>query len=169
MKKIIIKQLKQLVGFEFTRTTRTANMECLKFGTLLKIDRKGIERQIGEFGIHLQCPWRITQGNILLIGSDDIYEQPDESAEYDENFDWDVQGGNLRDVKLDSFLKSGKYVVSSVSADDFGGFELVFNDNVKLSVFPTLSSKSAYSEYWRLLDNRDEKKNHFVVSSSGFD
>jgi hypothetical protein len=169
MKNTIIIQLQQLLGFELTRTTRAANMECLKFGVLYRIDRKGVKQQIGEFGIHLQCAWRITQGNILLIGSDDVWEQPDESDEYDENFDWDVQGGNLRDKKLESFLKSRKYVVKLVEADDFGGFELDFNDNIKLTVFPTLSSKNKYSEYWRLLDNRNENKNHFVVGSLGID
>jgi len=166
MKKIIIKQLQQLIGLEFTRTTRVANMECLHFGTILRKNHKGIERQIGEFGIHLQCPWRITKGNGLLVGSDDVWEQPDENADYDENFNWDVQGGNLRDVRMAAFFNSGKYVVQSVKVDDFGGFELSFNDDVKLTVFPASSSKS---EDWRLLDNRDENKHHFVVGTLGID
>ena len=167
VKETINKKLQQLVGYEFTRTTRAANMECFKFGTLYSVDRKGIDRQIGEFGIHLQCPWRITQNDIILAGDNDLCEQPDENAEYDENFEWDIQGGNLRDVKLETFLNAGKYVVKSVEADNFGGFEMTFNNNVKLTIFPTLSSKSRYNEYWRFLDNRDEEKNHFVVSSSG--
>ncbi|MDL2262451.1 hypothetical protein LJC11_02995 [Bacteroidales bacterium OttesenSCG-928-I21] len=167
MKDSIKQTLQQLVGLEFTRTTRTANMECLKFGVLHRIDHKGIERQIGEFGLHLECPWRFTKKNIILVGNDDLFEQPDEKAEYDENFNWDIQGGNLRDVKLDTFLKSAKYIVKSVNADNLGGFELKFNRNIKLSVFPTLSSKAEYSEYWRLLDNKDENKNHFVVGTTG--
>jgi len=167
MKKEIEQILQQLVGYEFTRTTRTADMECFKFGTLFRKDRKEIERQIGEFGIHLQCPWRISKGNILLVGSDDLLEQPDENAEYDENFDWDVQDGNLRDVKLKDFLNSGKYIVESVKADNIGGFELLFTDNIKLTVFPSLSSKNQYSEYWRMLDNRNTNNSHFVVGTFG--
>ena len=169
MKNEIEQKLQQLVGYEFTRTTRAANMECLKFGVLYRDDYKGIERQVGEFGIHLQCPWRITKDNTLLIGSDDLVAQPDETAEYDENFEWDIQGGNLRDVKLKSFLNSGKYIVKSVSADYFGGFELCFNDNVKLTSFPASTSKFVYSEYWRLLDNRNEDSEHFVVNSYGIE
>jgi len=164
MKQEIIKALQKLIGFEFTRSTRAANMECIKFGILYEKDRKGIERQIGEFDIHLQCPWRITKGSEIIVGCDDLYEQPDETAEYDENFNWDVQGGNLRDVKLETFLKSGKYIVKDITIDDFGGFELIFNDAIKLTVFPTLSSKFEYSEYWRLLDNRTEQK-HFIVGT----
>ena len=164
MKKEIKNTLKKLVGLEFTRTTRMGATECIKFGVLYRVvDRTGIERQIGEFGIHLQCPWRITQGNFLLVGSDDVVEQPDESAEYDANFNWDVKGGNLRDVKLKHFLEKGNYKVITVKADDFGGFELTFNDNIKLTAFPTSSCNNIYSEYWRLLDNKNEENEHFVV------
>jgi len=169
MKKQIKKVLEQLLGFEFTRTRRTACTECLHFGTLFRKDHKGIERQVGEFGIHLQCPWRITKGNGMIVGSDDVWEQPDENADYDENFNWDVQGGNLRDVRMAAFFNSGKYVVQSVKVDDFGGFELSFNDNVKLTVFPASSNRNFFSEYWRLLDNRDENKKHFVVTPLGID
>jgi len=169
MKNKIKHILEHLVGFEFTRTTRAGATECLKFGTLYRHDHKGIERQIGEFGIHLQCPWRITKDNVILVGYNDLTEQPDETAEYDENFDWDVQMGNLRDLKLTAFLGSGSYVIESVEADDFGGFELTFNDNVKLTVFPTSSSKNQYGEYWRLLDNRNEESIHFVVGSLGIE
>jgi len=167
MKDIINQALKQLIGLEFTRTTRAANMECLKFGILYQKDRKGIERQVGEFGLHLQCPWRFTKGNEIIVGNDDLTEQPDENAEYDENFNWDIQGGNLRDVKLKLFLETGNYKVTSAKADEFGGFELLFTDNIKLTVFPALSSKNQYSEYWRMLDNRNTISNHFVVGTFG--
>jgi hypothetical protein len=165
MKNKINSILKQMIGFAFTRTTRAANMECFQFGTLLRIDHKGIERQIGEFGLHLQCPWRFTKSNFIIVGSDDLYEQPDELSEYDENFNWDVQGGNLRDVKLESLLKSNKYIVKSIYEDNFGGFRIYFSNDLNLSVFPTLSSKSEYSEYWRFLDNKNKK--HFVMSTLG--
>lgn len=160
------KILKQLVGLELTKTTRAGAMECLKFGVFYKRDRKGIDNQIGIFGLHLQCPWRITKNDIILVGSDDVVEQPDEKGEFDDSFDWDVQGGNLRDVKLENMLKSEKLVVKSVVADNLGGFQLVFHNNITLSVFPTSSSKSFYSEYWRLLVNKNNPK-HFVVSIGG--
>lgn len=169
MKTRIKRLLQQLNGLELTRTTRTANMECLKFGILYKVNHKGIERQIGQFGLHLQCSWRITKDNIIIVGDDDLYEQPNEMAEYNENFNWDIQGGNLRDIKLCTFINSRKHIISSVEADDFGGFELIFDNNIRLTVFPTLSSKSIYNEYWRFLDNRGEDSKHFVVNSFGID
>ena len=41
---------------------------------------------------------------------------------------------------------------------------LTFNNNIKLTVFPSSSCKNFYSEYWRLLDNRNKDSKHFVVS-----
>ncbi len=169
MKDNIKKELKQLIGLELTRTTRTGATECLKFGTLYKIDHKGIERQVGKFGLHLQCPWRITQNNIILVGDNDLYEHPSEAENFDSNFDWDVPNGNLRDVKLSVILKSKKNVVEFVYVDEYGGFELIFNEDTKLSVFPTLSVKSSYGEFWRLLNNQCEAKNHFVVGTFGIE
>ena len=157
MKKEIKKALEQLVGFGFTGTSRVdGTAEYINFGELGIIKDGTEEWQVGEFNIRLECPWRITKGNILLIGSDDFAEQPDETAEYDENFNWNVQGGNLRDVKMTDFLNSGKYIVESVQTDEFGGFELTFNDNVKLTVFPAMSSKSEHNEFWGISDSRDE-------------
>jgi hypothetical protein len=169
MKSKIEQILKQLVGFEITKTTRSGATECLKFGTKFRNDHKGIERQIGAFALHLQCPWRFTKDNKILVGDNDLFEQTDETGEYNEDFNWDIQGGNLRDVKLMNLLKSRGLVVKSIEVDDFGGFELAFPKNIKLKVFPTLSSKSTYSEYWRLLDNRNNESKHFVVGPLGFD
>lgn len=164
MKKENIKQqLNLLIGYELTHTTRMGATECLKFGTLYKTDFKGIERLIGNFALHLQCAWRFTKNDVILVGDLDLYEQPNEMADFDMNFDWDIQQGNLRDVKLKSLLQSEKLIVKSVENDSFGGFEINFNEDFKLTAFPTLSSKSQYSEHWRLLDNRKEDNEHFIA------
>jgi len=163
----INKILQDLIGLPLTRTTRAANMECLKFGTLLEADKYGKTVNIGNWGLHLQCPWRLTNTKEIIIGSDDLYEQIDENAGYDENFDWDIKGGNLRDVKLKNFISENIMTVKSAIADNFGGLEIVFNDNITLTVFPVVSSKAGY-EYWRLLDNKDLSKNHYISTSTGY-
>jgi len=163
MKDKIEKELRQLVGLEFTRTTRAAYMECLKFGILFSTLKDGKEVNIGQFGLHLQCAWRITKKNGILVGDLDRYDQPDEFANYDENFNWDTVSGNLRDVRLSNILKENKLIVQAVKADNFGGFEILFENNMQLTVFPNLSNKSEYNELWRLMDNRKNNKRHFVV------
>jgi hypothetical protein len=167
LKEQIDRNLTQLVGLKLTTTTRAANMECLKFGHLFETDKSGQQIQIGEFALHLQCPWRFTSETKILIGSIDLYEPVDESAEYDEYFDWDKPNGNLRDVKLQELIKTQNLTTLSVVADTFGGFEVLFSNRIKLSVFPAYSKADEYSEYWRLLSNILANKNHFVVNGSG--
>ena len=142
-------------------------MECLKFGHLLEITKAGQQNQIGEFALHLQCPWRFTTETEILIGSLDLYEPVYENADYDEHFDWDKPNGNLRDFKLQQLIKTQNLTVISVVADGFGGFEVLFDNGIKLTVFPAYSKVDQYSEHWRFLTNKETNKNHFVVSCSG--
>lgn len=159
--------LKDLIGLPLTRTTRAADMECLKFGTLHLPSMDGDILNYGEFGLHLQCPWRFTSEKEIIVGSADLFEQKDETAEYVENFDWDVKSGNLRDVKLLNFISEKSLIVKSVNADKYGGLQIEFDNHILLTVFPVVSSK-AYNEYWRLMDNKDETKSHYLSTSEGF-
>ncbi|GAB2476160.1 hypothetical protein [Algoriphagus taiwanensis] len=163
MKEKIQRTLDKLIGLELTRTTRAANMECLKFGQELVTDKVDGLINVGQFGIHLQCPWRITNGQKILIGHNDVYEQSDQDAKYDPDFDWDRPGVNLRDKKLQELIDKN-LTVEKVTADDFGGFSIHFNDNISLTTFPTTSLEN---EYWRVLDNRPTSKGHFVVGGDG--
>ncbi len=160
--------LKDLIGLPLTRTTRAADMECLKFGTQIRLNKEGDLLNYGEFGLHLQCPWRFTNEKGIIVGSADLFEQVDENAEYTENFDWDIKGGNLRDVKLWDLIAEKAHIVKSVNADKYGGLQIDFESNIVLTVFSTISSKS-YNEYWRLMDNKDESKSHYISTSNGFE
>ena len=70
-----------LVGLPLTRTTRAANMECLKFGTLFQTDKNGETYNVGELELHLQCPWRLANDNEIIVGNGDLYEQADEGSQ----------------------------------------------------------------------------------------
>lgn len=159
-----------LVGLPLTRTTRAANMECLKFGTLYQTDNKGEIYNSGEIGLHLQCPWRLTNEDEMIVGNGDLYEQADETAAYDENFDWEKPNSNLRDVKLGKFITDADNLVKSVVADKFGGLHIIFDNNCVLTAFPDSASKNEYNEYWRILDFRGGgKSKHYVSTSNGFE
>jgi hypothetical protein len=159
-----------LVGLPLTWTSRAANMECLKFGTLFQTDKNGETFNGGELGLHLQCPWRLTDENGIIVGNGDLYEQADETAPDDENFDWEKPNSNLRDVKLRSFISDASNIVKSATADKFGGLQISFENNCVLTAFPNSASKNEYNEYWRLLDFRGEgKSKHYVSTSNGFE
>lgn len=164
----INKMLSDLIGLPLTRTTRAANMECLKFGAVYRTDKDGKINNIGEFALHLQCPWRLTNESNIIVGSDDLYQQADETAEYDENYNYHEFNANLRDVKLDQLISKNKLSIISVTADKFGGLEIYFDNNIKLTVFPDLASK-ADNEYWRLIDFRNEKSKHLESWTTGYE
>jgi len=159
--------LQQLIGLQLTYTTRAANMECFKFGHLLSTDNNNKQINIGEIALHLQCPWRLTNDIQILVADNDLFEQENPNAEYDEDFEWDKKMGNLRDIKLDKILKIEGLIVVAILTDNFGGFEIAFNDKIKLTAFPNLSSKAEGNEFWRLIDNRTLSKKHFVVTTNG--
>lgn len=164
MKEKIQKTLDKILGLELTRTTRAANMECLKFGQEFITDKIDGPLNIGQFGVHLQCPWRITQGQKILTGSNDVYEQADQNAKYDPDFNWDRPNANLRDKILGELVENNTLTVEKVIIDDLGGFDIVFNNDIRLSTFPSISTKD---EYWRLIDNRPTSNGHFVVGGDG--
>ena len=123
--------------------------------------------QIGEFALHLQSSWRFTNETEILVGSLDLYEPVDEKADYNENFDWDKPNGNLRDTKLTELIRRQNLTVISVATDSFGGFDILFDNDIQLSVFPAYSKVDQYSEYWRLITNKATGKSHFVVTGAG--
>ena len=167
MKQAIESALSVIIGLSFTRTTRAANMECIKFGDKIATDKSG-SFNIGLYALHLQCPWRIVSKNKLLIGSQDVYEPINEIKPGDD-FDWEQIGQNLRDNKLEHFLKDVIWKVNNVTADEYGGLDIDFGDDVRLQIFPALSKKDQYSEYWRLLDHTQEESIHTVVGSFGIE
>lgn len=160
--------LENLVGLPFTHTTRAANMECLKFGTVL-IEENGKNLNVGLFALHLQTSWRFENKSRLIVGGDDLYERADESDEYDENYDYYEFNANLRDIKLHKLIKKEKLIIVSAKADKYGGLKISFNKNIKLCIFPTSTTK-AYTEYWRILDFQKgyKKSKHLVSATDGF-
>ena len=143
-------------------------MECLKFGYLTLVDRKGEMQSPGEFALHVQCPWHIVNASEIVIGSTDVYTPADEAADNDESFDWDKAGENLRDAKLKALLEQ-KLVVESVAADAYGGFSLGLSQGLTFTAFPAYSKKDEYTEFWRLINHRQRKAPHIVVGPSGID
>jgi len=163
LKKELKESLQVLVGLKLSRATRAINMQCFQFGRLQPI-RKGF---IGEFSLHIQCPWRLTNGHEIIVGSEDLYEQPFEKAEYNPEFEWDAPMANLRDVKLHNFMESNQLTVLALTPDNYGGLDINFNEEINLTLFPTITGKNEFLEYWRLLNNKSGNGGSLVVGPLG--
>ncbi|GAB3822992.1 hypothetical protein GCM10028895_28900 [Pontibacter rugosus] len=138
-------------------------MQCFQFGKLQPVGKSFI----GEVGLHIQCPWRLTNKQEIIVGSEDLFEQPIEDTDYDSSFEWDKPMANLRDIKLQKLLDTQQFKVNAVATDHYGGLEIKFDEDFCLTLFPTLSGKDEFLEYWRLLNNKVKPGSHLVVGPLG--
>ena len=116
---------------------------------------------MGEWAIHIQCPWRICRDGRIVVAYRDYYYSP----EGDALDDWETSGksrfDHLTQTLRTEFAASPPKVLS-VSTDDVGGFSLAFSDNYRFDVFPDDSRLDDHAEHWRLFEPQTER-DHFVV------
>ncbi len=174
--------LRLLIGLPLSIVRRAADLLVLHFGAIREIEigiKAGKPRgkgTVGDFSLHIQCPWRIEDATKIITGQGDLYL----SAETGEYFD-DVENGdtcyefgkNLQDKRIGELLQgldpiTGSYinatkslVVEKVDADNFGGATIYLSGGYRLSIFPY----STQGEHWRLIRCEADVP-HFVVSGS---
>ncbi|MDR1700318.1 MAG: hypothetical protein LBR68_03925 [Lachnoclostridium sp.] len=143
---------------------RAYNIIWLCFGEFFPYTDKytGKVSEKSTLALHLQCSWRIVN-NIkrkILVASHDLFE-PNTSIDLTENFNWDVQGGNLFDERSKKWLKeSSPIYVTDLKLSIFGDLSLAFSNNDMLEVFV---DKSSNKECWRFFELKTDNA-HLVVS-----
>lgn len=164
--------LAPLVGLPLWASHRAMDVQAFQFGDKRTVTskfgpRKGQQREVGAYALHVQCAWRIHGPEGIVVGSNDRYARPglDPRAEDDPEWDWSAPGANRCDDRMRAWLARRAYVVERVAADATGGIELSLADGFVLAVFP---DDSQDRERWRLL-RPDDLGSHFVVSDSGIE
>jgi hypothetical protein len=157
--------IQPLLGLKISRMSRAADMRTIQFGAVREY--KG--GCVGEYALHIQCPWRIENDTGISTGSGDLYQPFDQSNELNNDFDWE-HGDNLQDHLLRQLLNgydertrqivnsTTLLVVSAVEADLAGGFWLKLSGGYRLVVLPT----GTRDQTWRLF-RPDSEEEHFVV------
>jgi len=141
--------LQVLSGLRLAPVGAAADMLWLHFGEMRSIvDRKGKARKVGEWALHLQCPWRFVHLGTVVLGSTDFG--------YDvvtgEKYDWESKAESVfhrNSNQLNRMLDAEKITIGMVRCTEAGAFDLVFDHDLKLSVMPTESSRHEYDESWR--------------------
>jgi hypothetical protein len=148
--------LSQLVGLPLTAARRAVDLRTFQFGALRPVERGSA----GEFALHVQCPWRVEGPDGLVTGRLDLWEQVEDHAPFDENWDY-VKSPNLQDARLESWFTHHalSLVVESVDADEFGGAAIHFGQGYVLRLFPA----GTRGEDWRLFRPKCAES-HFVVT-----
>jgi hypothetical protein len=158
--------LRVLNGLRLRRVGAAADMLWMHFGDYRTVtDRRGESREVGQWALHFQCPWRFVRTGSIILASTDFYYHP----EGDESYDWNRGGESLFDRRANQFnrvLETGEFRVSTVSVGDCGAFQLTFSPDFHFAVFPAASDNSPHDEFWRLFrPSYDEP--HYVVSTDG--
>lgn len=169
IKEQIEAELRILIGQPLTDGGR-ALLQWFAFGPPHTIiDPHGDQQQIGEYTLHIQCPWRITSPNGVVAGSGDLgYAAGDDPYADVPPSRLSRQGNNRCDERMRMFLYYAHHsclVVETVHADNIGSLRIFFNAGYTLEVFPNDSLKE---EYWRFckpyIDNQ-----HFLVTGQGIE
>jgi hypothetical protein len=166
MREEIKSQVGKLVGLKLQYAGRASNLFWLGFGDIVQIIRRGRTEETAEYALHIQCSWRITLGNKIVVASRDFYSPNSQWDEKNEDFDWDIQGNNRFDERIKTFTKdNGQIEVLQIDSDEVGGLKVTLSGGYKLEVFPDSSEDDEQSEHWRFF-NRKENNPHFIVTGN---
>src|SRR5436309_4549873 len=129
----VLAALSQLVGLPLTAARRAADMRTFQFGTL----RPAKRGSVGDFALHVQCPWRIEGPDGILTGRSDLWQPVAENAPFVEDWDYD-KSPNLQDSRMKQWLEQHdlSLVVTDVDADAFGGAAISLSHGFVLRLFP---------------------------------
>jgi hypothetical protein len=152
-----------LVGKPLWRCLRAADMAMFDFGNRKKVPGlRGEWKEVGDFALHVQCAWRLTRQDRVIVGSTDLYYPASyqEDDQVPSDFDWDEEP-NLRDKRLVSLFEGGtrEFMVEKVQPGLAGSLYISLHDGLSLELFPEHSLRK---EHWRLFVPSTEQR-HFVV------
>jgi hypothetical protein len=161
-----------LIGLKLSIASRAADMRVLHFGTIrpaaesILPSRKSKPRgSVGDFALHIQCPWRIETDDRIITGRADLWEplERPEGFSYD---DWDYhRDGNVQDHLIDQFMSNtDNLFVESVTIQSNCSFTIAFKGGYRLVVFPSGST----GEDWRFF-RPDADESHLVVSGGAIE
>jgi hypothetical protein len=164
MENKIQEALSVIVGLPLWAVGRASDLAWFEFGSRRTVQgTKGV-KEVGDYALHVQCAWRITQADKIVTGRRDIFCTPTEAIEpTSDDFDWQRDNRFDRMVKQLFQNESRQFQVQSVHAGEAGSFTLALEDGYKLDVFP---QDSESGEHWRLFKPYSEEP-HLVFSGNG--
>jgi hypothetical protein len=161
----IQRSLSALVALPLWALGRAADLAWFEFGGRRTVlSHLGREKLVGDYALHIQCPWRMMRGDKIITGRGDIFSTPEESEEpTPADFDW--QRGNRFDRIVAALFdhESRQFTVRGLQAGEVGNFVVEMEDGYKLEVFPY---DSETGEHWRFFKPYSDEP-HIVFSGTG--
>ena len=136
----IVSAFDPVVGLKLS-ISRYSGLKNFQFGEI----RPHQGGTVGQWALHIQCPWRIVAADRIVAGSADSSEATELFPQYD--------------PLTKSYLNvSDQLVVEQVHADDHGGVDIQLSGGYRLQVFPDAKE----GESWRLFEPAKTTP-HFVI------
>ena len=162
----IVAAFGELLGLPLAIARRGGSMRGFHFGEIRQLEGGSV----GDYALHVQCPWRLDGPDGTVTGRDDLWEHATLDVPPD---DWSYEdGASLQDSRLGALLgtfdsRTGSWVnsghklrVTSVDASPQGDVTIEFSGGFRLYVFPARSR----GESWRLFRPHSESE-HLVFRS----
>jgi hypothetical protein len=154
--------LSVIVGRPLAAASRAWNMARFAFGAIrLREGRKGKLVHVGEYVLHLGCPWRLVTDAEIVTGLGDTFLPGRDLAQWGR---WDGKGVSRFELQVGAWLNSHsdrQRIVTHTVADVLGGFVISVTCGARLEVFPDNSMTGCDCEIWRLFEPGAGQ--HFVV------
>jgi hypothetical protein len=161
--------LQELLGKPLWGAGRAANMQWFHFGRRRMVrsslpSRRGQEREVGELALHVQSPWRLCSGAVVVVGSYDLNfpSGVSELSRVPAGFDWDKAPTRLDELMADVERRLLPAEVTGVIVGVAGSFTLTLGEKISIDVFPNASVRA---EGWRLFVPGDGDREHLVHES----
>ncbi|MFL6072077.1 MAG: hypothetical protein ACJ73S_01520 [Mycobacteriales bacterium] len=137
--------LDRLIGTPFTGIGRALDMAILAFGRDLSSpdEVNGDYKVSSEYALHVQCPFRLSRRDSVLLGSEDLRRETTRSSDTEYRVIYD-----RRSEALDQILSTRAVLVETVNVNELGDLCLELSQDLEIRVFPARTYKL---EAWRFV------------------
>ena len=164
-------------GQPLNEIVRTSSMLCLGFGdkvkgkTAYKTDEgafKVKESEKSKYALHIDCFFRISAGDKILLTRDDMFKASSKMQDNDfdeEEFQWDIKDNNRFDEELTTVLDPENQLLSvkEIHVNIFGDLKVILSNNYCIETFTDTSEEE---ECWRFFEMGNTEAPHIVVKGS---
>jgi hypothetical protein len=153
--------LRQLVGLPLVASGLAASMPTWQFGELRSLAGRTGKRIVGDFALHVQCPWRLVAGGAVVVRTECLVFNGELGTDETNAI---IRFRQCLDPWLESVPKRWR-AVEGVTVDEFGGCRIMMAEGAVLEAFATARTSVA-TEEWRLFRPGQDDR-HVVMLSGG--
>ncbi|ADG17371.1 hypothetical protein [Paraburkholderia atlantica] len=152
-KEQVARHLSTLIGLDVSGVAHATDMLTLQFGPLREVrTSRGTIKHLGDWALHIQCDWRIEQGNAIVTSHSD-FAASEESTR--------TTTHRIRDL----LVNQGPTAVLDIEAGENGNAVISLARGMRLVI---LADAIADDEDWRLFPSNPDAK-HFVIEGGKVD